>query len=259
MPFRFAAAALATASLLSIAPAPAAAAPSLQHLIGQKLVVAMDGHTPSASLLDRARRGRIGGVLIHSWNFSSAAQLESITAKLQQAASEGGQPPLLIAVDQEGGQVKTVSWIAPTLSPPEMGDLGSSDTARSQGRKTGTGLLGLGINADLAPVADVPASTSSFMYQQGRTWSFSSRKTARLANAFALGLGDRGALATMKHFPGLGFAKKNTDDFVVHIDATKSELAPGLRPYRHAVANGVPLVMLSNAVYRAYDRSHAAG
>jgi beta-N-acetylhexosaminidase len=63
----------------------------------------------------------------------------------------------------------------------------------------------------------------------------------------------------MKHFPGLGFATKNTDDFVVHIDATKGELARGLRPYRYAVANGVPLVMLSNAVYQAYDRSHAAG
>jgi len=249
---------LAVVGLLSIAPvsAPASAAPSLQHLIGQKLVVSMEGHTPSASLLDRARRGRIGGVLIHGWNFSSSTQLRSIANELQQAAAQGGQPPLLIAVDQEGGQVKTVSWIPPTLSPPQMG---SSDTARTQGRKTGRALVGLGVNTDFAPVADVPASTSSFMYQQGRTWSFSSRETARLANAFALGLGDRGALATMKHFPGLGFATKNTDDFVVHIDATKSELAPGLRPYRHAVANGVPLVMLSNAVYRAYDRSHAAG
>lgn len=258
MPLRFAVAVLALVGLLSIAPvsAPASAAPSLQHLIGQKLVVSMEGHTPSASLLDRARRGRIGGVLIHGWNFSSSTQLRSIANELQQAAARGGHPPLLIAVDQEGGQVKTVSWIPPTLSPPQMG---SSDTARTQGRKTGRALVGLGVNTDFAPVADVPASTSSFMYQQGRTWSFSSRETARLANAFALGLGDRGALATMKHFPGLGFATKNTDDFVVHIDATKSELAPGLRPYRHAVANGVPLVMLSNAVYRAYDRSHAAG
>jgi beta-N-acetylhexosaminidase len=259
MPFRFAAAALAAVGLLSIAPASAVAAPSVQHLIGQKLVVSMDGHTPSASLLERARRGRIGGVLIHGSNFSSATQLTNIATKLQQAAAEGGQPPLLIAVDQEGGQVKTVSWIPPTLSPPQMGDLGSSDTARRQGRKTGAALLGLGVNTDFAPVADVPVSTSSFMYQQGRTWSFESRKTSRLANAFALGLGDRGALATMKHFPGLGFAARNTDDFVVHIHATKSKLAPGLRPYRHAVANGVPLVMLSNAVYRAYDRSHAAG
>ncbi len=259
MPFRFAAAALAAVGLLSITPASAVAAPSVQHLIGQKLVVSMDGHTPSASLLDRARRGRIGGVLIHGSNFSSATQLTNIATKLQQAAAEGGQPPLLIAVDQEGGQVKTVSWIPPTLSPPQMGDLGSSDTARRQGRKTSAALLGLGVNTDFAPVADVPVSTSSFMYQQGRTWSFESRKTSRLANAFALGLGDRGALATMKHFPGLGFAARNTDDFVVHIHATKSKLAPGLRPYRHAVANGVPLVMLSNAVYRAYDRSHAAG
>jgi beta-N-acetylhexosaminidase len=258
MPLRFAVAVLALVGVLSIAPvpAPASAAPSLQHLIGQKLVVSMEGHAPSASLLDRARRGRIGGVLIHGWNFSSSTQLRSIATELQQAAAQGGQPPLLIAVDQEGGQVKTVSWIPPTLSPPQMR---SSDTARTQGRKTGGALVGLGVNTDFAPVADVPASTSSFMYQQGRTWSFSSRETARLANAFALGLGNRGALATMKHFPGLGFATKNTDDFVVHIDATKRELAPGLRPYRHAVANGVPLVMLSNAVYRAYDRSHAAG
>ncbi len=258
MPLRFMAALVSVAGLLSIAPAtaPASATPSLKHLIGQKLVVSMDGQTPSASLLDRARRGRIGGVLIHKWNFSSASELRSIATKLQQAAADGGQPPLLIAVDQEGGQVKTVSWIPPTLSPPEIG---SADIARSQGRKTGAALLNLGISTDFAPVADVPASTSSFMYQQGRTWSFSARKTSRRANAFALGLGDKGSLATMKHFPGLGFATKNTDDFVVHIGATKSQLAPGLRPYRRAVADGVPLVMLSNAVYPAYDRSHAAG
>ena len=258
MPVRFAAAVLAAAALLSVAPAaaPASAAPSLKHLIGQKLVVSMDGHTPSASLLDRARRGLIGGVLIHKWNFTSHSQLRNIAEKLQQAAADGGRPPLLIAVDQEGGQVKTVSGIPPTLAPPDMD---SSDTARSQGRMTGAGLAGLGINTDFAPVADVPASTSSFMYEQGRTWSFSSRKTSRRANAFALGLGDRGVLASMKHFPGLGFAKKNTDDFVVHIGATESQLAPGLKPYRRAVANGVPLVMLSNALYPAYDRSHAAG
>ena len=117
----------------------------------------------------------------------------------------------------------------------------------------------IGINTDFAPVADVPASTASFVYQQGRTWSFGAGKTARLSNAFALGLGDRHALATMKHFPGLGFAALNTDDYVVRISATESQLAPGLEPYRLAVGNRVPLIMLSNAVYDAYDRRHAAG
>jgi beta-N-acetylhexosaminidase len=235
------------------------ARPTASQLIGQKLIVSMDGTWPSSSLLRRARRGRIGGVLIHGYNFNSAARLTAITARLQNAAAAGGQPPLLIAVDQEGGSVKTISWIPPTLSPPQMGALGSSTTARRQGRRTGSALLGLGINTDFAPVADVPASSSSFMYQQGRTWSFSAKRTARLSGSFAEGLGEPGALATMKHFPGLGFATRNTDDYVVRISATKSQLAPGLKPYRRAVADGVPLVMLSNAVYDAYDPHHAAG
>jgi beta-N-acetylhexosaminidase len=239
--------------------AAAASAPSLKQMIGQKLVVSMDGSTPSASLLRRARLGRIGGVLIHRYNFASAAQLRAITSKLRHAAADGSQPRLLLAVDQEGGPVKTVSWIPPTLSPWQMGELGSSERARRQGRRTGFALLDLGVNTDFAPVADVPASTASFMYRQGRTWSFGAWKTARLANAFALGLGDGRALATMKHFPGLGFATRNTDDFAVHITATRSQLAPGLKPYRRAVANHIPLIMLSNAVYDAYDRYHAAG
>ena len=152
--------------------------PSVGQMVGQKLVVSMDGTTPSASLLRRARRGKIGGVLIHGYNFATAAQLRAITGKLQHAAAAGGQPRLLIAVDQEGGPVKTVSWIPPTLSPSQMGALGSSETARRQGRRTGAALRDLGINTDFAPVADVPASTASFMYQQGRTWSFGARKTA---------------------------------------------------------------------------------
>jgi beta-N-acetylhexosaminidase len=227
-------------------------------MIGQKLVVSMDGTTPSASLLRRARQGRIGGVLIHRSNFGSAARLRAVTRSLRRAAAAGGQPRLLIAVDQEGGSVKTVPWIPPTLSAPQMGARGSSQTARRQGRRTGSALHDLGVNTDLAPVADVPSSASSFMYLQGRTWSFSAPTTARLANAFALGLAERNALATMKHFPGLGFAKRNTDTSVVRIAATRAQLAPGLRPYRRAVADDVPLVMLSNAVYRAYDRHNAA-
>ncbi len=233
--------------------------PTVRQLVGQKLVVSMSGTTPSASLISRAHDGNIGGVIIHSTNFTSAANLSAITTRLQRAAANGGQPPLLIAVDQEGGPVKTISWIPPTISPRRMGELGSSDVAHRQGRRTGVALLDLGVNFDLAPVADVPASTSSFMYLQGRTWSLRAARTARLANAFAIGLADGGALASMKHFPGLGFARLNTDTNVVHIHATKSQLRPGLTPYQTAVTKGVPLVMLSNAVYEAYDRGHAAG
>ena len=139
------AAAAGAALLLAASPlgapvgARAATGPTLQQLIGQKLVVSMDGTKPSASLLTRAKRGKIGGVIIHSTNFASAAGLRGIATQLQQAAASGGQPPLLIAVDQEGGPVKTIKWIAPTISPRRMGELGSSDVARRQGRRPGQG------------------------------------------------------------------------------------------------------------------------
>jgi beta-N-acetylhexosaminidase len=254
---------LALALVGGAGPAPAttdAAAPTIAQLIGQKLVVAMDGTTvPSAALLGRIARGEVGGVILFGRNITTPAALTALTKQLHDAAAKAGRPRLLIMTDQEGGSIKRVPWAPPTLSPPQMGASGSTATAKSQGLQTGTALAGLGIDVDLAPVADVPASTASFLYQQGRTWSFNSSTTAWLTLRFSQGLLAGHVIPTMKHFPGLGYATKNTDTSVVGIYATAAQLAPGLRPYQLAVQNQLPLVMLSNAAYAAYDTAHAAG
>jgi beta-N-acetylhexosaminidase len=97
------------------------------------------------------------------------------------------------------------------------------------------------------------------MYLEGRTWSFDATLTSSLSNAFAHGLRLAGAVPVMKHFPGIGRAKQNTDDFVVTVTASQSTLDPGLLPYRTAIARGVPMIMLSNATYTAWDPDHGAG
>lgn len=242
-----------------IAPTTVASTPTLAQLIGQKLMVRMDGTTPSASLLGRIRRGEVGGVILFGANITTATALVALCHQLHQAAIAGGQPALLIAVDQEGGAVKRIPWAPPTLSPPAMGSLDSTTTARSQGSRTGVALKALGIDVDLAPVADVPVATSSFLFQQGRTWSFSASRTSALANAFSAGLRAAGVIPSMKHFPGLGLATLNTDLHMVSIRASRAALAPGLSPYRAAIAAGIPLIMLSNATYSAYDAHAAAG
>jgi beta-N-acetylhexosaminidase len=240
-------------------PVSRAARPTLAQMVGQKLVIVMAGRKPDANLLGRVRRGEIGGIVLLGSNIKTRSALISLTGKLQAAAAAGGQPRLMIAVDQEGGFVKRVSWAPPRITVPEMGRIGSSSVARAQGAKTGAALRGLGINVDFAPVADVPRSTASFMYQQGRTFSFDPALTARLADAFAAGLASEGVLATMKHFPGIGFAKKNTDLFVDTIKASRAALVPDLRPYRKAIGHDIGLIMLSNATYTAYDPGNAAG
>jgi len=232
---------------------------SLARLVGQKLVVSMSGTTPTADLLGRIRRGEVGGVILFGSNITTRTALIALTTKLRDAAAAGGQPPLLIATDQEGGSIKRIPWAPPTLSVPQMGRIGLASTARDQGAKSGAALLGLGVNCDLAPVADVPGSTASFLYQQGRTWSFSSSLTATLSDAFASGLESRGVVPALKHFPGIGFATLNTDSHVVVIGASKAVLSAGLRPYRLAISHHVRMIMLSNATYPAYDANNAAG
>jgi len=254
-----AAASTAATTGATTAVAATTAGPTLAQMVGQKLVVRMDGLTPSADLLGRIRRGEVGGVILFGSNITTRAALLALTGKLRAAAAAGGQPRLLIAVDQEGGSVKRIPWAPPTLSPPQMGRIGSTSTARYQGAITGAALKGLGINVDFAPVADVPSSTASFMYRAGRTWSFSSTLTAALSDAFASGLWSKGVVPSMKHFPGIGRSPYDTDQVAVTFWSSKATLAPALRPYRTAISHHIPMIMLSNGRYMAYDTVNAAG
>ena len=59
--------------------------------------------------------------------------------------------------------------------------------------------------------------------------------------------------------PGIGLAIRNTDRYVDTVTASRADLRSYLRPYRRAIAHDIPLIMLSNATYTAYDRRNAAG
>jgi beta-N-acetylhexosaminidase len=69
------------------------------------------------------------------------------------------------------------------------------------------------------------------------------------------GGGTGGVAATAKHFPGLGAATVNTDDgpATIHGPVTRD-----LVPFRAAITEGVPLVMLSHAAYPALDPNRIA-
>ena len=239
------------------ASAPEAPPDPLERLIGARLVVGMDGTTPSAALLDRIRRGRVGGVILMGRNVRSAPQVRSLTASLRAAARAGGHP-LLVVTDQEGGVVRRFRWAPPAASADELGGLGEA-AIRRRGRETARALERLGVDIDLAPVADVPAGRESFIARQRRGFSPVPTRTAKGVTAFAAGLLDGGIAPTLKHFPGLGLATVSTDEAAVEIEADEAALAPGLLPYRRAIAAGVaPVVMVGNATYSALGGQPAA-
>jgi beta-N-acetylhexosaminidase len=238
--------------------APALATParvSTTKLLGQRIMVGLQGTAANAALLQRIREGRVGAVILFSANIVNRAQLKSLTGSMQRAARQGGNPPLLIATDQEGGQVKRLASGPPDLSPPQIARTGSTAVASREGRATGTYLKGLGINMDLAPVVDVPTFTGAFIWQQGRAFSFSADAVVKYATAFALGLQSAHAAATAKHFPGVGSAGVDTDNKLDELRPTKAQLAGALKPYQALIPRGLDTVMLSTAGFPAYDPS----
>jgi beta-N-acetylhexosaminidase len=227
----------------------AGAAPGIERMVGQLMLVRMQGKTPSAAFLARVRRGELGGVVLFADNFGAGGPAR-LVAQLQAAAKAGGQPRLLIAVDQEGGIVKRVPG-APTLSPPEMG---SAAIAEAQGEATAANLARAGVDLDLAPVLDV--GRGGFITP--RTFGATPAAVAARGPAFAAGLARGHVLATAKHFPGLGYASLNTDKTVARVTASARQLQADWLPFRAAIRNGIPLVMMSTAVYPALGSTFPA-
>jgi beta-N-acetylhexosaminidase len=228
---------------------------SAAKLLGQRIMVGMNGTYPNATLLRDVRAGRVGSVILFSANIVSRSQLSTLTGALQQAARAGGNPPLLIATDQEGGQVKRLPNGPPRRSPPQIAATGSSRVAYDEGLATGRYLKGLGVNWDLAPVLDVPTFSGAFIWRQGRAFSFSASEVATYGTQFAVGLQKGGAVACGKHFPGVGSAAIDTDFKLNQLRPTKAQRDAALIPYRSAIAHGLDTVMLSTAAFPAYDRS----
>jgi beta-N-acetylhexosaminidase len=197
-------------------------------------------------LLKRVRKGQVGGVIAFE---SDAPKLKADVQQLQAAASAGDNPPLLVMVDQEGGDVKRLKDGPPDISPADLGRSGDEGQSKDQGQKTGSFLKGLGVNVDLAPVMDVaqPNTADSI---KSRTFGSNPDTVAAVGTAFAQGLQDGGAVATAKHFPGLGRATVNTDDHAVAIAATSDQLQNDIKPFRAAVDGGVGMVMVSTATYK---------
>jgi beta-N-acetylhexosaminidase len=232
----------------AVAPTPRRrSGPSVRKAVGRKIMTAYAGTYPSAALLARVRRGEVGGVILFGPNVT--AGLGRAVSALQQAARAGGNAPLLIATDQEGGEVKRLPSAPPSLAPVQM----TAANAGVQGAATGRALSQAGINVDLAPVADV--NHGSFL--GSRSFGADPSRVAAAACQFAAGLQQAGVHATLKHFPGLGRTAQNTDLRAVSVGASAGSLGADLAPYRRCAAQ-TSMVMLSNATYPALDPSGPA-
>ena len=217
---------------------------SVPEMVGQTIIGRIGERGPSKQLVQKVRRGKISGVLM---GVGRPEEASAYASRLRKAAKAGGQPPVLILIDQEGGYVKRLPG-PPDIGPGEIAGAGGEKAALSEGRKTGRFLQGLGINVNLAPVVDVKHPDTADTIAS-RTYGTDPETVGRYGAAFVEGLQGAGVAATPKHFPALGLSTENTDFAPVSVDASQKEIEADLEAFRAPIEAGAKLVMVSSAVF----------
>ncbi len=204
--------------------------------------------------LRRLAADGLGGVVLFARNIRDPEQLGALTASLR-----AERPELLIAVDEEGGDVTRLEAARGSSFPGNLA-LGAADDAeltRRVAAAIGGELAAVGVNLDLAPVADVlvdPASAIVGVRSFGSDPALVARHTA----AFVEGLQDAGVAACAKHFPGHGETVADSHLELPVAGADRETLAErALPPFAAAVDAGVRAVMTAHVRYPALDEEAA--
>lgn len=227
---------------------------------GQLLMVGLDVNARKDSLDAIVRDRHLGGVILLGGWYDGADRIRATTRHLESLADGSADDPgLLLAADQEGGNVQQLRGGGFTRIPTALaqGDLSPSQLA-TRAAGWAEELQGAGINVNLAPVADtVPADLGRANAPIGR-WDrqFSSDPTVvgRMVSAFIEGMHRGKVAATIKHFPGIGRITGNTDLTAEGItDRTTTASDPYLRPFGAGIKAGADLVMVGSAIYSRID------
>jgi len=228
---------------------------TLEQEVGQQFLLSFTGkRKPPSELLEILKRQHLGGiVLFRAKNMGSLAELRALTAALQKTASQSGQPPLLIAADQEGGQLMAIGDATPFPGNMALGATGSEKLAYRVGKALGREVAAVGVNVDFAPVCDVNNNPANPVVGT-RSFGENPGLVARLGAALIRGLQSAGVAATAKHFPGHGdTASDSHHGAPVLPHDPKRVHRVELPPFRAAIEAGVRLMMTAHIVFPALN------
>ncbi len=227
----------------------------IEQAIGQKLLLAFEGKDrPSPEIVKALREYKASGItLFRSLNIDNPSQLRALTESLQRLARDFDLPPLLIAADQEGGQLMAVGDGTPLPGNMAIGATGSAELARRAGEVLGRELAAMGVNVDYAPCVDVNVNPQNPVVGV-RSFGENPREVARLAAAMIEGIQSQGVAATAKHFPGHGDTASDSHHGLPIVPHSLDRLhAVEFPPFVSSIEADVKLIMTAHLGLPAVD------
>jgi beta-N-acetylhexosaminidase len=212
------------------------------------LMLAFDGPRLSEAARERLATAPAAGLRLFRYrNVETPAQVRALTGEAQRAAgpqSLAEPGPLLIAADQEGGQLMGLGdGTTPFPGNMALGAVGDEELTRRVGRAMAVEMRAMGVNMVYAPDCDVATNTANPAIGI-RSFADDPGAVARHASAMVLGLHEGGVAATAKHFPGMGDVALDSHLGLPVLRHGRERLdATELVPFRAAIGAGVDMVM----------------
>lgn len=223
---------------------------TLEEKIGQMILA----RCPEENAPELAETYHLGGYVLFARDFENRTPVQAAEAVAQIQSSAA--IPLLIGVDEEGGQVNRISRYSdyrdtPFRSPQTLYRKGGWELIRSDTSEKAALLRSLGINLNLAPVCDVSTDPNSYIYP--RTFGQDAQQTAAYVELVVNEMRAQGMGCVLKHFPGYG---NNTDTHKGTSTDTRTleELEQSdLLPFQAGIRAGAGAVMVSHNIVTCLD------
>ena len=218
------------------------------------LMIDLEGTAVSAEERELLRHPLVGGVILFTRNYTDPSQLAALVAAIHAERT----PPLIVAVDQEGGRVQRFREGFSRLPPArrighefDLDPKAGVALARTLGWLMAAELRGQGVDISFAPCVDLDYGVNEAIGE--RSFHASADVVAQLAGAWMHGMREAGMAATAKHFPGHGAVVADSH-LVLPVDRRALvDLTRDLTPYRRLIANGLPAVMVAHILFPAVD------
>ncbi len=237
---------------------------TLEQKIAQMLMPSFrywknDGKIVDVPVLNDAMRNCIknhgfGGVIVFSQNINGTEQTIRLIDDMQNASVSGGNLPLLIAADQEGGRVARLATGTSMSGNMSLGALNDKNITKEYAEIMGRELSAVGINVDFAPVMDVNNNPNNPVINI-RSFSSDPNIVADMGEAFIEGLHKEGIITALKHFPGHGDTGTDSHTGLPCIDKTYKELKElELVPFKRGIEANSEIIMTAHIQFPQIEK-----
>lgn len=228
---------------------------SIEEKVGQMFLIRCNSYTA----IEDINEYKVSGFILFDDNINGETKV-SLSSTID-TYQNNSSIKLIIAIDEEGGTVNRLSWYrefraVPFYSPQELYNEGGYSLIIDDTKEKATLLKSLGINMNLAPVADISTNPNDYIYP--RTFGKGAEETANYVKTVVETMKENKIGSTLKHFPGYGGNLNTHEEMSVDNRNYESFLNNDFIPFKAGINVGADSILVSHNIINSIDENFPA-